>query len=197
MLYFWDLMGVFVAAVSGGLAGRQKGMDWFGAFVVGLITGVGGGTLRSILIGDVPPIVLRDPGYLMVAGSATIAVWLIGPVWARIRRLVSVVDAISLGVFVSIGVRVSQEHGMSWWACICLGVITGTFGGVLRDIMRAEVPLIFRKEIYAIAGIIGGAALLALDAMKVPADIGLASATLIVTVIRMLAIRYALNRSEA
>lgn len=197
MLYFWDLMGVFVAAVSGGLAGRQKGMDWFGAFVIGLVTGVGGGTLRSMLIGDVPPPVFKDPGYLIVALSATVAVWLLGPLWFRIRRLVSLVDAISLGVFVAIGVRVSQEHHMSWWACICLGVITGTFGGVLRDVMRAEVPLIFRKEIYATAGIVGGAALLGLDALGVPADIGLAASTLLVTAIRMLAIRYALNHSEA
>jgi uncharacterized membrane protein YeiH len=197
MLYVWDLIGVFVAAVSGGLAGRQKGMDWFGTFVVGLITGVGGGTLRGILIGDVPPAVFKDPGYLIVAFAATVAVWLIGPVWEKIRRLVSLVDAISLGVFVSIGVRVSQAHDMSWWACICLGVITGTFGGVLRDVMRAEVPLIFRKEIYATAGIVGGATLLGLDALKVPADIGLALSTLLVTAIRLLAIRYALNRSEA
>ena len=197
MLYFWDLMGVFVAAVSGGLAGRQKGMDWFGTFVVGLITGVGGGTLRSILIGDVPPAVFVDPGYLIVASAATVAVWLVGPGWFRIRRLVSLVDAISLGVFVSIGVRVSQSHDLSWWACICLGVITGTFGGVLRDIMRAEVPLIFRKEIYATAGIVGAAVLLGMDALGAPANIGLATCTVLVTVIRLLAIRYALNRSEA
>lgn len=197
MLYFWDLIGVFVAAVSGGLAGRQKGMDWFGAFMVGLITGVGGGTLRSILIGDVPPPVLKNPAYLIVASCATVAVWWLGPIWSRIRRLVSLVDAISLGVFVSIGVRVSQEHGMAWWACICLGVVTGTFGGVLRDVMRAEVPLIFRKEIYATAGIVGGGVLLSLDAMQVSPDLGMAVATVVVTVIRLLAIRYALNRSEA
>ncbi|RYD32107.1 MAG: trimeric intracellular cation channel family protein [Verrucomicrobiaceae bacterium] len=148
------------------------------------------------MIGDVPPVVFRDPGYLMVALAATVAVWLLGPLWSRVRRLVSFVDAISLGVFVSIGVRVSQAHGMSWWACICLGVITGTFGGVLRDVLRAEVPLVFRKEIYATAGIIGAAALLGMDALKVPADAGLAISTLLVTAIRLLAIRYALNRSE-
>lgn len=196
MLYFWDLIGVFVAAVSGGLAGRQKGMDWFGTFVVGLITGVGGGTLRSLLIGDVPPPVLKNPVYLIVAAVAAVVGWLGEPVWCRIRRMVSLVDAISLGVFVSIGVRVSQEHGMAWWACICLGVITGTFGGVLRDVMRAEVPLIFRKEIYATAAIIGGAVLLGLDALHVPSDLGMAVATVLVTFIRMLAIRYSLNRSE-
>ncbi|BCU75381.1 trimeric intracellular cation channel family protein [Luteolibacter sp. LG18] len=196
MLYALDLIGVFVAAVSGGLAGRQKGMDWFGTFVVGVITGVGGGTLRSMLIGDVPPVVLRDPSYFIAAGGATVVAWLAGPLWCRIRRIVSLVDAVSLGVFVSIGVRISQEHGLQWWACIALGVITGTFGGVLRDVVRAEVPLIFRKEIYATAGIIGGAALLGLDALKVEPDTGMCIATVVVTAIRMLAIRYSLNQSE-
>ncbi|MGC4017210.1 MAG: TRIC cation channel family protein [Luteolibacter sp.] len=196
MLYLLDLIGVFVAAVSGGLAGRQKGMDWFGTFVVGVITGVGGGTLRSLLIGDVPPVVLRDPAYLTVAAVATVVAWVAEPLWCRMRRAVSVVDAISLGVFVSIGVRISQSHGLAWWACIALGVITGTFGGVLRDVVRAEVPLIFRKEIYATAGIIGGAVLLGLDWIGLDANFGLYATTVVVTTIRLLAIRYSLNQSE-
>ena len=172
-------------------------MDWYGTFIVGLITGVGGGTLRSVLIGDAPPPVFKHPGYLVVALGATVAVWLIGPLWARIRRLVSLVDAVSLGIFVAIGVRVSQEHGMNWWACICLGVITGTFGGVLRDVMSAEVPLIFKKEIYATAGIAGALILLLLDSLQLHPDLSIAVCTLMVTIIRLLAIRYALNQSEA
>jgi uncharacterized membrane protein YeiH len=172
-------------------------MDWFGTFVVGLITGIGGGTLRSILIGDVPPPVFRHSGYLIVALAATILTFLIGPLWFRFKRLVSFFDAVSLGIFVGIGVRVSQEHGINWWACICLGVVTGTFGGVLRDVMCAEVPLIFRKEIYATAGIVGAGSLMVLDSLQVPGSLGMAICTSIVTIIRLLAIRYALNRSEA
>jgi len=196
MLYFWDLLGVFVGAVSGGLAGRRKNMDWFGIYVVGLLSGIGGGTLRSLLIGDVPPPVLKDPAYLIVAAAATVVAIVAEPLWRRIHRVVSFVDAISLGVFVSIGVRVSENHHMAWWACLGLGVITGTFGGVLRDIARAEVPLIFRKEIYATAGIVGGAVLLGMDTLHVEPNTGLCIATILVTVIRMLAIRYAINQSE-
>ena len=92
MLYFWDLLGVFVGAVSGGLAGRQKDMDWFGMFVVGLLTGVGGGTLRSLLIGDTPPGVFKDPAYLMVAAAATVVAIVGAPWWNKIRRVVSVID---------------------------------------------------------------------------------------------------------
>ncbi len=196
MLYLWDLLGVFVGAVSGAMAGRRKDMDWFGMYVVGLLSGIGGGTLRSMLIGDLPPPVFKDPAYGIVAAVATVVAWFGEPLWKRMRRVVSVIDAISIGVFLSIGVRVSQAHGLAWWACVGLGVITATFGGVLRDIARAEVPLIFRKEIYATACFVGGLALLGFDAAGLNSQLGFCLATMLVTMIRLLAIRYALNRSE-
>lgn len=196
MLYFWDLIGVFVGAVSGGLAGRQKDMDLFGMFIVGLLTGIGGGTLRSLLIGATPPPVLVDPTYGIVAALATIVAWFAEPLWKRIRRIVSIVDAISLGVFLSIGVRAAQEKGLAWWACIALGVITACFGGVLRDITRAEVPLIFRREIYATACLIGGFCLLGLDQLGMNPSWSVLFVTILVTAIRLLAIRYQLNHSS-
>lgn len=192
----FELVAVFVAAVSGALAGRQKDMDLFGMYVVGVLTGMGGGTLRSMLIGDLPPPVFRDPIYLLVAAVAVVFARFGEPWWSKIRRVVSVVDAISLGLFVSIGIRISQEHGLPWWACVANGVITATFGGVLRDIARVEVPLIFRREIYATACLIGGFVLLALDAARVPGSVGVLVITVLITGIRLLAIRYALNQSS-
>jgi uncharacterized membrane protein YeiH len=191
-----NLVAVFIGGVSGALAGRQKNMDLFGMFVLSILTGVGGGTLRSLLIGDLPLFVFEDPKYLAIAGLATVFAWFGEPVWSKIRRAVSVVDAMSLGVFVSVGIRVSQAHGCTWWASICLGVITATFGGVLRDIARAEVPLIFRREIYATACLVGGLALLGLDALRVPPDVGVVVITVLITAIRLMAIRYSLNQSS-
>ena len=191
-----DWIAVFVAAVSGALAGRQKQMDFFGMYVLAILTGVGGGTLRSVLIGDLPPPVFKDPSYLLIAVVSTLFAWYGEPLWSRIRRVVSVLDAMSLEIFVSIGIRVSQGHGMPAWVCVCMGVITATFGGVLRDIARAEVPLIFRREIYATACLVGGAALLWLDAMGVPGNMGVVVITILITGIRLLAIRYALNHSS-
>lgn len=182
--------------MSGALAGRQKDMDLFGMFVVGLVTGVGGGTLRSILIGDLPPPFLRDPVYLLVTVAAVVAARFGEPWWSKVRRVVSVVDAMSLGMFVSLGIRISQQHGLEWWACVINGVITATFGGVLRDIARVEVPLIFRKEIYATACLLGGFVLLGLDAAGVPGKIGVVVITVLITGIRLLAIRYSLNQSS-
>ncbi len=164
--------------------------------VLAVLTGVGGGVLRSLLVGELPVFVLQDPRYLAVGLAATVATWLGGPLWNRVQRVVSTVDALSLGIFVSIGIRVGQRHDLPWWACICLGVITATFGGVLRDIARAEVPLIFRREIYATACFIGGFALYGLDALGVSPNWGALAIMTLVAGIRMIAIRYSLHHSS-
>lgn len=106
-LYLADLIGVFVFAVSGAIAGRQKEMDLFGMFMLATVTCVGGGTLRSLLIGVTPPPVLNDPAYLIVAAIATIASFYAEPIWERGERVVSLFDALGLSIFVCIGVQVS------------------------------------------------------------------------------------------
>ena len=197
MFDFWDQLGVFIFAVSGALAGRAKGMDYFGMFVVGLITGTGGGTLRSVLIGDTPPALLQSPNYLLIAIAATVFAFVGAPLWNRIKRVISIFDAFGLGLFTCLGIRVAQNHDMAWWALIVLGVISGTFGGVLRDLLRMEVPLIFRREIYATAAIIGGFILLGLDELGVASPAAIAFTTLSIATIRILAIRYSLNHSKS
>ncbi|MEM1085838.1 MAG: TRIC cation channel family protein [Verrucomicrobiota bacterium] len=197
MLVVWDYLGTFVFCVSGAIAARQKEMDWFGMFVLGLITGTGGGMLRSLMIGDLPPPFLRDPAYFMIAASA-VAVALGGMHWWRkIRRVVSVVDALGLGLFLVAGVRISQQQGLEWWACLALGVISATFGGLLRDVVRNEVPLVLRKEIYATACLVGGLAMLGMDHFGVDRSVNFALTTGIVVSIRLWAIRYAIHHSEA
>ena len=197
MLQLWDILGTFVFCVSGAIAGRQNGMDWFGMFVVGLVTGTGGGMLRSLLIGDLPPAILTDPIYVIVAGAATVVAVVGSSGWERMRRAVSVMDAFGLGLFVVTGIRVAQAHELSWWAALALGVITATFGGLLRDVIRNEVPLVLRKEIYATACIAGGLVLLVLDTVGAPETVSLAVTTGIVVTIRLLAIRYAIHQSKA
>ncbi len=195
-LHAADLVAVFVAATSGALAARQKEMDFFGSFMLAVITGTGGGTLRSLLIGDHPVPVFRAPDYLIVAALAAIACAFLAGWLERMKRIVSTVDAFAIGVFMVIGVRIGQQHQLDWWVCLCLGVITATFGGVLRDVARNEVPLIFRKEIYATACLIGGGVLLALDAAGARPGLSLLIGGGTATTIRLLAIRYAINRSE-
>ena len=192
-LYIADLIGVFVFAVSGAIAGRQKDMDLFGMFMLATVTCIGGGTLRSLLIGDTPPPVLIDPAYLIVAAIATIASFYGEPWWEKWQRAVSLFDAVGLGVFVCIGVQVSQTHGLAWWACVGMGMVTATFGGVIRDLLRTEVPLIFRREIYATAALIGGLIYLGLDSQGIPTSINIPVTTIITATIRIIAIRLNLN----
>ncbi|BCX47240.1 hypothetical protein HAHE_11480 [Haloferula helveola] len=197
LLFWWEVVGTFVFCVSGAVAARGKDMDWFGMFVVGLITGTGGGMLRSFLIGDLPPVFLRDPLYFGIAGLATVIAVAGAGWWERVRRAVSVLDAFGLGLFVVTGMRIAQAHGLAPWAALALGVISATFGGLLRDVIRNEVPLVLRREIYATACIAGGLVLIGLDALGSPEGLALAVTTAVVVTIRLLAIRYAIHRSEA
>lgn len=197
MLHYWDLLGTFFFCVSGALAGRQKGMDFLGTFVIALVTGTGGGTLRSVLLGDVPPAVFTDVSYAVIAAVATPCATLFPSVWERFSREVSVMDALGLGVFVCIGTQIAIDRGLAWWAAAGMGMITATFGGVLRDILRAEVPLIFRKEIYATAALAGALLLLGLAHLDVPGQVRIPAVVLCTAGIRLLAIRYAINQSRS
>ena len=192
-IYIFELAGVFVFAISGAIAARKNEMDIFGMFMLALITCMGGGTLRSLLIGDIPPAVLVDPTYAMVAAAATAASFFAEPLWKKWARAVSLFDAVGLGVFVCIGTQVAQNHGLSWWASLAMGVVTGTFGGVLRDLFRAEIPLIFRKEIYATAALFGGFIYLAGDGLGILPRYNIPITTAITAGIRLAAIRYNLR----
>jgi len=197
VLQLWDILGTLVFCVSGAIAAREKEMDWFGMFVVGLITGTGGGLLRSLLIGDVPPRILTDPLPFLLAMAAVVIALLGSAWWKRMRRAVSIMDALGLGLFTVTGIRIAQDKGLPWWSCLALGVITATFGGLLRDVLRNDVPLVLRKEIYATASIIGGLAMLGMDQLGWPDRAVLGATTVIVVTIRLLAIRYAIHQSQA
>lgn len=196
MLYYWDIVGTFFFCVSGALAGRQHGMDFWGTFVLALVTGTGGGTLRSVMMGTVPPPILVDPAYVVVAAVASPCASLFPAFWEKFSREVSVMDAFGLGIFVCIGTDVAVQNGLSWWAAAGMGIITATFGGVIRDVLRNEVPLVFRKEIYATAALAGALILLGSDYLGVSRFISFPLTTAFTAGVRLLAIRYAVNQSS-
>lgn len=197
MFYYWDLIGTFIFCVSGVLAGRQLKMDYLGLFLMGLITGTGGGTLRSMMLADTPPGIFRSPDYMITAAIAVPVAIFFGNIVVKHSRLVSIVDALGLGIFACVGARIGMEHGLAWWGATGMGMVSATFGGVIRDVIRNEVPLIFRKEIYGTAALFGAAAVLLLDHLGVDANVSLSVSALGAAVIRLLAIRYAINASEA
>ena len=150
-----ELVAAFAGAISGIRLASVKRFDWFGASVIGFITAAGGGTLRDILL-RVEPFWMSDPTYLLVSALAVISIWLFG------RRFISgqitwfVFDTISISLFMMIGIHKAILNGYEPWCAVVLGVVTAVFGGILRDIFINEVPLIFRKELYALACAAGG-----------------------------------------
>ena len=107
------------------------------------------------------------------------------------------VDALGIGLFACVGARTAASHGLDWWACMGMGMVSATFGGVIRDIIRNEVPLIFRKEIYATAALLGAGCMLWLDHLGVGSSVSLVSSALLAAFVRLVAIRYAINASRA
>ena len=197
MLFIWDIIGTFFFCVSGALAGKQKNFDYWGMFLMSLITGTGGGVLRSLLIGDTPPAILVDPIYVIVAISAVPIVVFFPAALLKFRRQVSIIDALGIGIFACIGARVSMNNGLDWWAAMLMGAVTATFGGVIRDILRNEPPLIFRKEIYATAALAGAGFMLLIEHFGVDQQTSMFIAAFATAGIRLLAIKFALNASEA
>lgn len=194
-LFIQDLIGTIVFAISGAIAARQHKMDIFGMFILALVTGVGGGTLRDMLIGSTPVFWMKQPIYLVMISIAVI-------ITAIFRNQISrkswqigllVFDAIGLGVFTVIGVQKGLDFGLHPLICIALGGMTGCFGGLIRDILRNEVPIILQKEIYVTASLIGGVIFVLAYSAGLASDwIYFVTASTVI-VIRLLAIKYNLN----
>lgn len=150
-----EVLGTFAFAISGIRLAAVKHFDWFGAYIIGLVTAIGGGTLRDVLL-NVPVFWMQTWWYLAVTGISLLLVVIFRTrAWIRERTLF-IFDTIGLALFVVIGVQKSLNAGFPMWVAIVMGVITGAFGGVVRDILINEEPLVFRKDIYAMACVAGG-----------------------------------------
>ena len=152
---FCDYAGTFAFAISGIRLASAKKFDWFGAYVVGAVPAVGGGTIRDVLL-DATPFWMTQASYLVVTGLALVFVAIFRKYVIRLNNTIFIFDAIGLGLFTVVGIAKSLEYGFPIWVAIIMGTITGAFGGMLRDTLINEVPLIFRKDIYASACVMGG-----------------------------------------
>jgi uncharacterized membrane protein YeiH len=150
-----DLAGCFVFALSGGLAAVRARLDVFGVVVVATVTAIGGGILRDVLAGVTPPNALRHWPYLAVPAAAAVLVFVWHPQVNRMRRPIVVLDAAGLGLFTVTGTRLALDHGLGPSGAVALGVLTGIGGGVVRDVLLREIPLVLRREIYALASAAG------------------------------------------
>jgi len=149
LLLVLDLAGIAVFASTGALVGVRKELDVFGVSVLALITGLGGGVLRDVLIGSVPPAALEDWRYLVVPAATALAVFVFHPAFGRMERQIMVLDAVGLALFCVTGAVKADEAGLNVLAASVLGTLSGIGGGMLRDVVAGRVPVIFRGELYA------------------------------------------------
>ncbi|MCC9138990.1 trimeric intracellular cation channel family protein [Pontibacter silvestris] len=184
-----DLLGTFAFAVSGIRWASTKKFDWFGAYAIGLVTAIGGGTTRDLLL-NATPFWMQDASYLVITGAALLATLLFRNRLFRWGRALFLFDSIGLGLFTVVGVGKSLAAGFPFWVCIPMGAITGSVGGVLRDVLLNEVPLLFRKDIYALACIAGGNVYMVCYRSGLPASLTELLAALTVMAIRVVAVRY-------
>lgn len=188
LLYWFDLIGIVVFAFSGVLAAGHKQMDLFGAVVLACVTATGGGTLRDIIL-DVPVFWLGQNYYLWIAATTGVVCFYLIRYLDVPRRLLMFADAAGLAVFVVIGTQKVLSLGHSPTIAIVMGMMTGTFGGLIRDILAGDIPLLLRREIYATAALAGAATLVALEASgMVPGSIVVAVAVLVTLSIRLAAL---------
>jgi len=192
--YLSDLFGVAVFAITGALMAGRKSMDLFGVLVIAIITAVGGGTLRDMILGNHPVSWVRDDTYILVASLAAICT----VVWVQLTRPIHengllIADAFGLAVFTVIGTEGALAHETSASTAVIMGVMTGVAGGVMRDVLCNEIPLIFQKEIYATACIVGSLTFLGLRAMEMPHWLDTGIAMGVVLAIRLAAIRWHLS----
>ena len=193
ILYVLDLVGVAVFAVSGVLAARDRGLDLLGVIVIATITAIGGGTLRDLLLNRYPIFWITDAQYLMVI----IASALLTVAYVRVRpppgKALLVADAAGLALFALSGAQVAEAAQCPAIIVVLMGTLTGVAGGVLRDVITAQVPLILRRDIYATAAIVGVALYLLLQAFGLQRSAAFGAGMAVVIALRLLAIHWGLQ----
>lgn len=169
-----QVLGVASAAVSGVLAASRKQLDWFGATVIAMVTAVGGGTARDVFLGVRPVFWVTDPSYPLIAFAAALGSILLVRRRVVPKRSLLIVDAVALGAFSALGAHVALAAGTAPSMAVVMGTMTSVVGGVFRDLLCAEVPFLFRGDVYAVAAIAGGATYVA--ALPIVNSDGLATA---------------------
>lgn len=191
LIYWLDMAGVIVFALSGVILACRSRMDPFGMLVLAAVTGIGGGTLRDLVLGVRPVFWVSDPTYLWVI-LATVGLSILG--FHYIHRLsrgfLPVADAFGLALFTVIGTHKALLLEAPGVVAVLMGLLTGVAGGMVRDVLARRVPMVLRQEVYATAAIAGGVTYVALDALAVPGALNVALALLVTLGLRLAAIHW-------
>lgn len=170
LLHYLFIMGICVEAITGALAAGRKKMDFFGVMLIATITALGGGTVRDVLFNTYPLTWVTNPEYLLYTSLSAFISIFIAHYLTKIMRLFLILDALGLSTFVIIGTQKALDHGMSPSIAIISGMLTGICGGMLRDILCNDIPLVLQKELYAVIALAGSLLFISLAYFQVPAE---------------------------
>ncbi|MBG6186051.1 trimeric intracellular cation channel family protein [Flavobacterium sp. CAN_S2] len=190
MFHLLDIIGTMAFAMSGALTAMSKKLDPFGVFIIAFVTAVGGGTLRDIMIGRTPVGWMLDLKYVYVIIIGFVLAILFRKKFDRLRTSLFLFDTIGLGVFTLIGLEKGINIGLHPVICIALGTMTACFGGVIRDILCTEIPVIFRREIYATICILGGIVFFLLRRLNLENDILYLTTSIVIISVRLMAVKF-------
>lgn len=191
-LYIIEILGTIAFALSGAFMAMEKKLDPFGVIILAFVTAIGGGTIRDVLIGNTPVAWLRNETITIVILLTAGAAFFFGKHLRQLTTTLFIFDSLGLGLFTVIGIEKGLELHFSPGICVALGTMTGCFGGVLRDVLLNNVPLIFHKEIYASACMIGGGVYFLLVQTTLSPDWITIISIIVIVVIRVVAVKYKL-----
>lgn len=190
IIFILESVGTLVFAISGALTAAEKKFDLMGISIIAFVTALGGGTLRDVLIGATPVGWLHEPTMLIVVSIGILLAFLFSKKLNALRKTFFLFDSIGLGLFAIAGMQKAIDFDIPPVYAVLCGMITAAFGGMLRDILCNEIPVIFRKEIYATAALTGATLYLGLGFINAPDEIKYTASILTVIVIRILAVKY-------
>ena len=184
-----EFIGTFAFAISGIRQAAAKHFDWFGGFVCGFAVAIGGGTIRDLMLG-LTPFWMTSSSYIICTVMAQLFVIIFASYMKRLDNAWMIFDTLGLALFTIVGMQKTLTCGHPFWVAIIMGSITGAAGGVIRDVLLNNIPVIFQKEIYAMASIAGGIVYWLLLLLQVNVVVASVSTFLIVCIIRFIAVRY-------
>ncbi|MBB6262331.1 putative membrane protein YeiH [Paenochrobactrum gallinarii] len=193
IIHILYVIAIIAEAMTAALAAGRRQMDWIGVFILGCITALGGGSVRDVLLNHHPITWVANPVYLMITGCAALLTIPIARCMRHLRKLFLFLDAIGLVVFTVIGCKIAITMGLPTIIVIVAGVITGCVGGVLRDILCNDIPLLLRSELYATVSVVTGSLYLLATHLNISVEIAAIFAMLVGLTLRLLAIKFKLG----
>lgn len=193
VIYILDIIGTFAFAISGALVASKKDFDLFGVIIIAFVTAVGGGMTRDVLINAHPINWIGDLNYIWTILAAVVFTFLFKSKIAPLSKTMFLFDTIGIGVFTLLGTQKGLSYDLHPFIAVVMGMVSSVIGGVIRDVLTNEVPLIFKKEIYASACLAGGSVYLITNYLQLPENLQFIATVLTVIIIRILAVKFHLQ----